>query len=125
MIRRTILVLLVLAVLGIGANDAWRFAQTQSHLRRVTYELTKWAAENASALSRDQAATRLAAAAQSQGVTLVGYDQDGAHVTLSTREEVTGTILVGTVYNLVSGVEFSKSSTTPFFATDRREAGVN
>lgn len=123
MMRRLLGAIVVIAVLGIAVNDIWRVFDAESHLRGVTYDLTKWAAENVHDLPRDQAAAKILADAQAQGVTLYAYDQTEKAVRVYTSQEVHGTVVAGPVYNMLAGASFAEAISSPLTIRDHRDAG--
>jgi hypothetical protein len=124
MVKRTITILLILAVLGIIAYDTWKYVSAQQRLRDATYELTRWAGENADTMSRDQAAAQLAAMGSERGVTVYQYGQSDQGVQVWTETTVDDTVVAGTVANLVAGTPLSEAVGAPFVIRDYREAGV-
>jgi Flp pilus assembly protein TadG len=124
MAQRTIAIILILVVVAIGAHDAWRYASAQQQLRDTTYELARWAAENASTLSRDQAAVQLAAMGAKDGITVYQYGQSPQKIEIWTETEVASTIVIATVANMIAGKPFSEATSAPFMIRDYREAGI-
>lgn len=118
-------ILITVAILGVIANDVWRFAATQKHLNAVAYDLTDWAQKNSGMQSRNAAATALVAAGQAQNIEIRGYDQQGSKVKLQVAEKVEGTIVLGGVVNMINGMGFQEAWDAPFYVTDRREMGFN
>jgi len=124
MIRRTIVIVLVLAVLAVAANDIWRYAQAQQRLRDTTYTIARWAAENALSESRDEVASKLVTMAGPSGVTVTMYGQTETGVQVWTQTKVEGTIVASTLANLLVGKPFAEASSTPFIIKDYRVAGI-
>jgi Flp pilus assembly protein TadG len=124
MVQRTITIVLILAVVAIGVHDAWRYATAQQMLRDTTYDLARWAAENATTLSRDQAASQLAVMGASSGVTVYQYGQSSGGVQVWTETEVPSTIVAATIVNLLAGKPLSEATSAPFIIRDYREAGL-
>ena len=124
MIRRSIIVILVLAVLAIGANDAWRYVQAQQRLRDTTYTVARWAAENAPSQSRDAIAAQLVTMAAPSGVTVTMYGQNDTGVQVWAKTEVPGTIVTSTLANLLVGKSLAEASASPMTIKDYREAGI-
>ena len=122
--RRLLGTLLVLALIGIAANDIVRVARASSHLRGVTYDLALSAAEDAANLPRDKVASQLYKDAEAQGVTLYAYDQTDNVVRVFASQEVTDTIVAGPVYNLMLGAPLKEAISTPLTIQDRRNAGI-
>lgn len=125
MIRRFLTILITVAILGAAANDLWRYATTQSHIRKVTYSLAVWASENASLLERDQTAAQLLVDAQKQNVVVYAYDQTSEGVAILTKEELVGDVVVGTVINLMEGKSFQEAISSPAYVYDVRKAGFS
>lgn len=123
MIRRLFGTIVIVAIVGIAINDVWRVADATTHLRGVTYDVTRWAAENAEGLSRDEAAAKILADAQAQGVTLYAYDQTEKAVRVYTSAGVEGTIVAGPVYNLIEGSSIAEALKKPLTIRDHRDAG--
>lgn len=123
MLRRLVMTVLLLSLLGIAVNDAIHIGTDIKHLRLVTYELTRWAAENAQTMTRDQAAAKILADAQTQGVTLYAYDQTDKAVRVFTSMGVTGTIIAGPVYNMIEGKPFEDAWKSPLIIRDHQDAG--
>jgi len=124
MIRRTIIVVLVIAVVAVAANDAWRYVQAQQRLRDTTYTIARWAAENALSESRDAVAAKLVTMAAPSGVTVTMYGQTDTGVQVWTQTRVEGTIVASTIANLLVGKPLGEASATPFIIKDYREAGI-
>lgn len=122
--RRLLGTLLVLALIGIAANDIVRVARASSHLRGVTYDLALSAAEDAVSMPRDKVASQLYKDAEAQGVTLYAYDQTDSVVRVFASQEVTSTIVAGPVYNLMLGAPLKEAISTPLTIQDRRNAGI-
>lgn len=122
MIRRLFGILIVVAILGIALNDVSRVATAMSGLRTDTYELTRWAAENTDGLTRDQGAALVLAEAQRFGITLYAYDQTEKAVRVYTSVDVTGTVVAGPIYNMLSGAEFREALKSPLTVRDHRDA---
>lgn len=123
MLRRLLFIITFIGLLGIAANDVSRIATAYKELRGVTYDVTRWAAENAATMSRDQAAARILADAQAQGVTLYAYDQTDKAVRVYTSAEVRGTIIAGPIYNMVEGATLEEAYDRPLTIRDHRDAG--
>lgn len=124
MAQRTVAIILILAVVAIGAHDAWRYGSAQQRLRDTTYELARWAADNASTLSRDKAAAQLAAMGAEEGVTVYQYGQTARKIQIWTETEVPNTVVAATIVNMVAGKPFSEARSAPFMIRDYREAGI-
>lgn len=122
MIRRLFGIVIVVAIIGVALNDISKVATALSGLRTETYELTRWAAENTDGLSRDQGAALVLAEAQKSGITLYAYDQTEKAVRVYTSVDVTGTVVAGPVYNMLSGKEFRKALESPLTVRDHRDA---
>lgn len=123
--KKTITTLVIIALVGIAANDVYRYATVQKHVNDVALSLAGWAQENTSVQTRDQAAAALVATAAEQKVEITGYDQQGSRVILTARQEVPGTIVLGAIVNLTQGIGFKEAWKTPFYAKIRRERGLN
>lgn len=123
MLRRLLVTVMFLGLFGIAINDAWRVSSEYKHLREVTYDVTRWAAENADTMTRDQAAARILADAGARGVTLYAYDQTDKAVRVYTSAEVDGTILAGPIYNMVEGATLDQAYDRPLTIRDHRDAG--
>lgn len=121
--KKAIGILLTLAIVGVIANDVYRFSMDQKHVNSVTYELAEWAQKNSSVQTRDQAATALVASAARAGIEVTGYDQVGNQVTLTTRQVCDGTIVLGAVMNMFGGTKFKEAWDTPFYVKNRRQMG--
>lgn len=124
MIRRLMVFIIVIAVVGVAVNDLSRISKAVTHLRSVTYDVTRWAADNALQTPRDKAAAKILADAQAQGVTLYAYDQDDKSVRVYTSREVTGTIVAGPIYNLIEGASFNEAISSPFTIRNHKVAGI-
>lgn len=111
-------------MLFVAANDGWRYGMRQKVLNDATYELARWAAENADTLSRDQAASRLAQMGAARGITVYQYGQTDQNVQVWTQTNVTGTIIAGTFSSLMQGKSFDQARSAPFIIRDYREAGI-
>lgn len=123
MVQRTIGIILIVAVLGIAAYDTMRYLDAHERLRETTYELAKWAGENAQTMSQQQAGRQLAAMAAKSNVTVYQYGQTENGAQVWTQTEVPDTIVAGVIANMVSGVPFSQATKAPFMIRDYREAG--
>ncbi len=124
MIRRSIVIILVLAVLAVAANDTWRYVQAQRRLRDTTYTIARWAAENAPSSSRDAIADELVTMAAPAGVTVTMYGQDDAGVQVWTKTDVPGLIVLGTAMNLAQGKSLGEAMSTSPSVKDFRRAGI-
>lgn len=123
MIQRTLGIILILAIIAVGGYDAWRYTETQERLRKTTYELARWAAENASTLSREQAAQQLVTMATAKEVVVYQYGQTENGAQVWTQAEVKDTIVAGIIANMVAGKPFAEARKAPFIIRDYREAG--
>lgn len=121
MIKRILGIVLVLSVLAIAANDAYRYIATQRRLGDTTYALAKWAGENASTMSREGAAIQLDQMAVPRGVRVYQYNQGDQGVQVWTSANVTGTLAVGTVAGLIAGKTIRTAFRTPFEIRDYRQ----
>jgi len=124
MIKRTLGILLVLAIVGIAVHDLWRYVSAEQRLQDATYELARWAAENADGMRREQAGVQLVAMATPMGVKVYQYDQTDSGIQIWTETSVPDTIVVGTIANLIEGRPVSESIGAPFTVRDYQEAGM-
>ena len=124
MVRKTIVIVLVIALVAVVANDVFRYAQAQQRLRDTTYDLARWAAENAPSASRDAIAKDLVAQAGPSGVTVTMYGQTDTGVQVWTQAEVPGLIVAGGLVNLLRGVPLGEAMSTPVTIKDYLEAGI-
>jgi Flp pilus assembly protein TadG len=124
MIRRYVTIIVIVGVLALVAYDASRYITEQRQLRDATYELARWGAENATRLNRDAAARELAVMGAERGVTVYQYGQTTQGVQVWTESRVDGTLVLGTVANMLSGSSFSEASSKPYLIHDYREAGL-
>jgi Flp pilus assembly protein TadG len=125
MLGRIVLLVLILLVLIAGGNDVYRYSEAQKHLRAVTDEVARWAGNNGLAMTRDQAAQQAAAMAAEQGVTVYQYDQSDQGVRVWTQAPVNGTLIAGTIINMMHGQTYQQAKLAPFMITTYREAGIN
>jgi len=121
MIGRILGIIILIVVLGTAANDTYRYLRAEQNLRDTTYELAKYAGENASALGREGVAAQLAAMAAPRGVRVYQYDQGEQGVGVWTSTNATGTIVVGTVAGLIAGKPFDEAFLSPFEIRDYRQ----
>lgn len=124
MIQRFIAVVLVVLVVGVSANDIWRYAEAKQQLRDATYDLAKWGADNAGNQTRDQAANAILPLAAQKGVTVYMYGQGQNSAQVYAQMEVPGTIVAGIIANMMLGDSFSVARTKPWIIKDYREAGA-
>jgi hypothetical protein len=124
MTRRIVITIVVVAIAAVVANDAWRYATAQRQLRDTTYELARWAGENAPDMPRDALAAELATMARQRGVTVYEYGQNDQGIELRTRTSVEGILLIDGVQNLLNGAPVSEAFETPLAITDYRKAGT-
>jgi len=122
--KRAIIILVVLAILGIVISDAYRYSTAQQALRSATYDLATWAAQNAPRMSRDQVAGQLAAMGTQRGVVVYQYGQSGQGIQIWTRSTVPDTYVAGTIVNVFKGVALSEALDEPLVIQDYREAGM-
>jgi hypothetical protein len=122
MVRRIIWIVLLVAVVAVIGNDAARYVTAQRNLRDTTYDLARWAGENAAGMTREQAGAQLAAQGQARGVTVYQYGQTTEGAQIWAQSTVPGTLIAGTVANLVAGASLSEARTRPFVIRDYREA---
>lgn len=122
--KRFIVGVVIVALLLVAANDLWRYVESQRRLRDTTYTVSRWAAENAQTMSRDQAAASIASMAAASGVTVTMYGQTDDGVQVWTQTEVPGTIVAATVANLLVGKGLSQAVAEPFTIRDYRRAGI-
>jgi len=124
MVRKTIVIALVVAVIALIANDVWRYAEAQQRLRDTTYSISRWAAETALDEPRDRVAKELVEKAAPAGVTVTMYGQSETGVQVWTQTEVPGLIFAGTIVNMMQGKSFAEASSSPLVIKDYRQAGV-
>jgi Flp pilus assembly protein TadG len=124
MVRQTIVIVLVVALLAVIGNDVWRYVQAQQRLRDTTYTISRWAAENALDESRDHVAKELVEKAAPAAVTVTMYGQSDTGVQVWTQTEVPGLIFAGTLVNMMQGKPFAEASSSPLVIKDYREAGI-
>jgi len=124
MVRKTLLIVLVVAVVALIANDVWRYTQATQRLRDTTYTISRWAAENAPSSSRDDVAAEIVQMARPSGVTVTMYGQSETGVQVWTQTEVPGVIVAGTLVNLLQGMSFSEARNSPLTIKDYRVAGI-
>lgn len=121
--KQIIVIVLIVAALGIAANDIARAASAQKHLGEVTYTVTKQAGDLAAqGKSREQAGGQIATAAQQQGVTVYQYGQTDRVVQVWTMQNVDGTIVAGTVAAMLDGEPVGTALGSPLVLKDYREA---
>ncbi len=123
MVRRILVTLLVIGIIGIIANDAGRYMVAEKELRSTTYEIVRWAGDNAISMSRDQAGIALVKMAEPHGVRVYMYDQTDHGVQVWTETDVSGTILAGTIVNMFRGRPYAEASKAPLVVRDYRTAG--
>jgi len=123
-VRKTIVIVLVIAVVAVAANDVIRYVQAQQRLRDTTYSLARWAAENAPSSSRDAIANDLMTKAAPSGVTVTMYGQTDTGVQVWTQTEVPGLIVAGGLVNLVRGVPLGEAMSAPVTIKDYLQAGI-
>jgi Flp pilus assembly protein TadG len=124
MVRKTLVIVLVIALVAVIANDVFRYAQAQQRLRDTTYDIARWAAENAPSSSRNAMAKALVAKASPSAVTVTMYGQTDTGVQVWTQAEVPGLIVAGGLVNLLKGMPLNKAMSSPLTIEDYREAGV-
>lgn len=124
MVRRFIVTAIMLGIVLVGVNDAWRYIQAQQTLRDTTYTIARWAAENAPGMSREQVVARIVAMAAPSNVTVAMYGQTDNGIVVRTRKGVPGTIVLGPVINMASGKSFSEALSTTPTIEDYRQAGI-
>jgi len=122
--RRFIVGAVIVALLLIAVNDIWRYVETQQKLRETTYTIARWAAENAPSMKRDAVANEIVAMAAPSQVTVTMYGQNDQGVQVWTQKEVSGTIVAGTLANMLLGKSFSEAMAAPFVVKDYRQAGI-
>lgn len=123
MFQRTIGIILIVAIVAVAAYDSWRFIETQERLRKTTYDLARWAGDNASTMSRDETARQLVELATPKDVVVTQYGQNDNGIRIWTSIEVRNTIVAGIIANMVAGRSFSEARNAPFIIRDYREAG--
>jgi Flp pilus assembly protein TadG len=124
MVRKTVVIVLVIALVAVVANDVFRYAQAQQRLRDTTYDLARWAAENAPSASREAIANNLVTQAGPAGVTVTMYGQTDTGVQVWTQAEVPGLIVAGGLVNLMQGVPLNRALSDPVKIKDYLEAGI-
>lgn len=124
MVRKTVLIVVVVAIVAIAVNDVWRYTAAQRRLRDTTYSISRWAAENAMTRTRDDVAAELVEMARPAGVTVTVYGQTDMGVQVETKTEVPGVIVAGGIVNLMQGASFSEAWSRPLTIKDYRTAGV-
>jgi Tfp pilus assembly protein PilE len=119
--RRFIIAIVVIAVLGLVAHDAWRFATAKRTLSETTLELTRWADEHASQMGRDDVARELVKQASPVGVRVTKYDQTEMQVSLWTEIDVTDTLFAATAANMALGKSYEEARVAPWVLHDARQ----
>lgn len=122
--RRMITWILVLAVVGVLGSDIWIYSKAAKNLNEATYDLSRWALGTSGAANRDQVAAQLVQQATPYGVRVYQYDQNDNGVRLWTEDDVSGTIVLGTVWNMITGVAPNEAFGKPFVIRDYGEAGI-
>lgn len=122
--RRMITWILVLAVVGVLGSDIWTYTKAARNLDDATYELSRWALGVSGTGNRDQVAAQLVQQAAPYGVRVYQYDQNDNGVRVWTEDDVSGTILLGTVWNVIKGVAPREAYGKPFVIRDYGEAGI-
>lgn len=122
--KRVIIAVVVLALLGVVVYDASKYFSAVRELRGITYTLAASASTSAPTMSREQAGTALVRQAAADGVRVYQYDQDERRVRVWTERDVNGTVILGTVWNIVTGVPFADALNRPFTINDYQEAGI-
>jgi hypothetical protein len=121
--RRIIIWTLVIGLLVVVIHDLAIYATAQRQLRAVTYDVTQWAGNGASSMSRDEAAQRVAQMASASGVTVYQYGQTDRMAQVWSSSEVKGTWVAGILVNMIAGKSFEEAKAAPAFTiTAYREA---
>ena len=122
--RRVIIAVAVLALLGVIVYDASLYASAVRELRGVTYTLASSATVSAPTMTREQAGADLVRQAAADGVRVYQYDQDDRRVRVWAERDVSDTVILGTIWNILTGVPFADALQKPFTITDYQEAGI-
>ena len=116
--KKTILIVLVVAVLVVLANDGGRLFVGHNALRANTGTLASWAMNNAGDLTRDQVATQLVERASQLNTRVSQYGQDENGIKIWTESDVTGLWVLGTYMATLDGVPLRKALGRPIVISD-------
>jgi hypothetical protein len=89
--RIVLILVLVVAVIAVVANDAGRYSNTKYNLGTATETLVDKVASSVRGQTRDQAAAHAAELATGFGIRVYQYDQDSQGVRVWTESTVSGT----------------------------------
>lgn len=123
--RRTISILVTLIIVGVLGLDIYTWSKTTMRLNETTYDLASTAGRLAApGATRETVGAAIAQQAAQSGVRVYQYDQTETGVRVWTEADVTGTIVIGGVWNLMNGMEADAAFRTPFVVRDYGEAGI-
>ena len=124
MTKRTVIILVVVLLAWVVLHDGLLFARHQRDLNDATYEMTKWAADQAAKMPRDRVALELVKKGQEANLQVYQYGQDNMSVEVWTQREVTDSWVAGTIINLIEGKPWEEAKGAPYTIRDHREAPV-
>ena len=124
MVRKTVVIVLVIALVAVVANDVFRYAQAQQRLRDTTYDSPAGLPRTPRPPRATRSPKHLVAQAGPSGVTVTMYGQTDTGVQVWTQAEVPGLIVAGGLVNLLKGVPLSKAMSAPVTIKDYLEAGI-
>jgi len=120
--KKYVYLVILVAVLAVGANDGGRIFVAKSTLRSDTGTLASWASNNADGLPRDEVAAQLMEAAAVQSIELEQYGQDQTGVQIWTKTTVDGLWIWGTYKATLDGTPFGKAVGSPLTIHDYASA---
>jgi len=113
-VRRTLWILLVVAIVATIVNDGGRYVQAQIDVHNSTQQVLDSAALAAAHMSQAQLAQQIGNLAATQGITVVQFASGPDGVTLWTSEDVRGTWVLGPYLAITHGVPYKRAWATPF-----------
>jgi hypothetical protein len=113
-VKRTLLILLVVAVVAVVINDGGRYARATIDLHNSTSQILDSAVLGASHMSQQQLAQQIGNLAATQQIHVVQFASGPDGVTLWTEEDVPGTWVLGPYLAMTRGVSYKQAWATPF-----------